>query len=106
MFGEQDAAREELRAALRLDPALARAYGQLAVLAAAGGNSQEAVRLWTRALELDSRDVDSRLNLGTLLWREGRRDEATAHFRRFLSDAPPAGYAEDVARVRALLAPR
>ena len=64
MFGEQDAAREELQAALRLDPSLARAYGSLGVLAAAGGDSPEAVRLWTRALELDPRDVDSRLTSG------------------------------------------
>jgi tetratricopeptide (TPR) repeat protein len=103
MFGDRERASGELRAALQLDPGLARAYGSLGLLAAVGGSPREAVRLWTRALELDPRDVDSRLNLGTLLWREGRRAEATPHLRRFLSEAPPGGYAEDITRVRSLL---
>jgi Tfp pilus assembly protein PilF len=47
--------------------------------------------------------ADTLLNLGTLLWREGRRDEARAYFSRFLAEAPEEQYAEDRARVLAQL---
>jgi tetratricopeptide (TPR) repeat protein len=62
------------------------------------------VRHWTRALDLAPDNPDTLLNLGTLLWRQGRPAEARAHLERFLAVAPPARYAEDLASVRALLA--
>jgi len=103
LSGDHARAREEFERALALDPGMARAYDSLGLLAALGGRPDDAARLWTRALDLAPDDPDTLVNLGTLLWREGRRDEARPHLERFLAVAPPARYADDLARVRALL---
>jgi len=104
LSGEHARAREELQAAVALEPGMARAYDSLGLLSAVDGKPEEAARLWTRALELAPDDADTLFNLGTLLWREGRREEARPKLERFLAVAPPARYAEDLARVRAQLA--
>ena len=79
---------------------MARAYDSLALLAAVDGKPDEAARLWARALELAPGNADTLFNLGTLLWRQGRREEARPHLERFLAIAPRDRYAEDLARVR------
>ena len=44
-------------------------------------------------------------NLGAALHDAGRRDEARPYLERFVRDAPPARYAQDIARFRAMLQP-
>jgi len=67
------------------------------------GDADGAARSWTRALQLSPDDPDALFNLGTLLWRQGRQGQARPYLERFLAVAPPARYAEDLARVRAQL---
>jgi Flp pilus assembly protein TadD len=74
------------------------------VLAARSGRTEEARRLFSLALETSPADPDTLFNLGTVLWREGRRDEARPYLQRFLASAPPALYAPDIARIRSWLA--
>ena len=82
---------------------MARAYDSLGLLAAVDGKPEEAARLWAHALLLAPDNPNTLFNLGTLLWRQGRREEARPHLERFLAVAPPARYAEDLARVRTQL---
>ena len=103
VFGDHVRAKEELEAALALEPEMARAYASLGVLAAFGERPEEAARLWGRALELAPDDPDTLLNLSTLLWRTGRREEARPRLERFLAIAPPARYAADIAEARSRL---
>ena len=55
-------------------------------------------------MELDPHDFDTLYNLGMMLAESGRRAEAPPYLRRFLAEAPPDRYAQDLPRVRALLA--
>jgi len=105
-FGEVEPARTAFEAAIALEPDFARAWNSLALLAAESGRTGEALRLWTRALVTNPRDPDTLYNVGTALWREGRRDEARPYLERFLAQAPPALYAPDLARIRSWLARR
>ncbi len=106
LFGERAAAQAELERAIGLEPDFARAWNSLGLLAAEAGRPADAVRLWNRALAANPRDPDTLYNLGTLLWREGRREEARPHLERFLAEAPPPLYAQDLVRVRTWLARR
>jgi len=85
-----------------LDPSSARAYANLAADALAAGKLDAAVPDLRRAIELDRHAYDALFNLGMALWELGRREEAVPVLERFAREAPPR-YAQDVARVRALL---
>ena len=100
--GDHAFARTTLRKVVELDPTSARAYANLAADALAAGKLAEAVPDLRRAIELDRHAYDALFNLGMALWELGRRDEAAPVLERFAREAPPQ-YAQDVARVRALL---
>ena len=103
LFADHGRAREAFEAARALEPDMARAYDSLGLLAAVDNKPDEAARLWAQALRLAPHNPDTLLNLGTLLWREGRREEARPHLEGFLAVAPPDRYGQDVVRVRAQL---
>jgi arylsulfatase A-like enzyme/tetratricopeptide (TPR) repeat protein len=100
--GDHGLARTTLKKVVELDPTSARAYANLAADALATGKLDEAVPDLRRAIELDRHAYDALFNLGMALWELGRRDEAAPVLERFAREAPPQ-YAQDVARVRALL---
>jgi Flp pilus assembly protein TadD len=56
-----------------------------------------------QAVALDPRQYDALYNLGMALAGEGKRDEARPLLEQFVRDAPPARYAVDIARLRAVL---
>ena len=58
---------------------------------------------WKRAVALDPREFDTLFNLGLLLRQEGRVDEARGFLERFVAEAPPVRYGDDIARIRAWL---
>jgi arylsulfatase A-like enzyme/Flp pilus assembly protein TadD len=101
--GDHGFARTTLKKVVELDPTSARAYANLAADALATGKLDEAVPDLRRAIELDRHAYDALFNLGMALWELGRRDEAAPVLERFAREAPPARYAQDIARVRALL---
>jgi arylsulfatase A-like enzyme/Flp pilus assembly protein TadD len=99
-----DRARKELEAVLLLNPNLARAHNALGVVAAQTGRPEEAIEHWRRAVELDPVSFDTLFNLGSVLLRLGRREEARPYLDRFAREAPPAFYAGDIAKVKGWLA--
>jgi arylsulfatase A-like enzyme/Flp pilus assembly protein TadD len=72
--------------------------------ALAGHDVARAVAAWQHVVERDPRDFDTLYNLGMLLVESGRRAEALPYLQRFLADAPRDRYADDLPRVRALVA--
>ena len=98
------AAREAFDAALARKRDLARAHNGLGVVDGRDGPA------WTRpssagraAVRLDPRDWDTLFNLGRLLRRAGRAEEARPFVERFAREAPPSLYARDVREARAWL---
>jgi len=78
--------------AIELDPKFARAYDNLGLCYEGLGQYDEALRSYERAVELN-REFPLRsgwpaLNLGTLLARLGRLDEAESYLRESLRDNP------------------
>jgi arylsulfatase A-like enzyme/Flp pilus assembly protein TadD len=102
--GEMAAAEADLNRALALDPKLAGAHNALAAVYLRQGRSADAVAHWQTAVQLQPRMFDALYNLGTVLYDTGRRDEAGPFLARFVNEAPPARYAADIQRLRALLA--
>lgn len=76
---EFDAAAKQLRAALEIQPDYPSALLNLAAVAQTKGDLPEAERLLRRSLELQD-TAAARTNLGNLLVRQHRTDEALPHF--------------------------
>jgi tetratricopeptide (TPR) repeat protein len=97
--GQYATAVESFRRALELDPRFMRAYDNLGLCYEALGRFDEALRSWEEAIRLnDGQKTKSPwppLNLGLMLTRHDRLDEAEARFRESLrcdSRFPQAHY--------------
>ena len=101
--GNQAEAREAFRRALDANPNWAAAYTGLGVAELRLGHQQAAIDAWTRAVDLDPKDFNALFNLATELVNARRVDAARPYLERFVATAPPAFYADDIARLRALL---
>jgi tetratricopeptide (TPR) repeat protein len=88
-LGRRDAALDEYRAMLAIEPGSTEAIVGMAVIATLRGDTREAERLY---LEIADEEPVALVNLG-LLYRDdlGRKAEALACFRRYLAfDGPRA----------------
>jgi arylsulfatase A-like enzyme/Tfp pilus assembly protein PilF len=92
-----------MQEALALEPDVSRAHNALGVIAAETGHPDEAIQHWKRAVELNPREFDTLFNLGKLLRRQGRMDEARVYLERFVRDAPHALYGRDIDPIAAWL---
>ena len=88
---------------VELDPRHADGWRGLGA-AVVAHDTARAVAAWQRVMELDPQDFDTLYNLGMTLADAGRRKEAATYLRRFLAEAPRDRYAQDLPRVRAMLA--
>ena len=104
--GELDAAVQDLTRALTLDAGLARAHNALAAAELRRGRQEDAIAAWKTAVRIDPRLFDALYNLATVLYKAGRRDEARPYLERFVSEAPPARYGPDIAKLEQLLRQR
>jgi tetratricopeptide (TPR) repeat protein len=75
-------------AAVRLDPARAGAYNNLANIHFTLGDRPRALENWARSLQAAPDQLDARLNLGKVYYLEGRLKEAAEQFRRVLELQP------------------
>ena len=101
--GRGDEALAALRRAVAADPSHTGARNTLAVAYARAGDLSRAVDEWRQVAALRPDDPDILYNLGTALLQLNRPAEARPVLERFVLRAPPA-YAEDVSRVREMLA--
>ncbi|HEY5656681.1 MAG TPA: tetratricopeptide repeat protein, partial [Myxococcota bacterium] len=86
--GEIDAAIEQYRIALELDPRHAEAHNNLGAALATRGQLEEAERHFLTALELKPRYSDAHNNLGILYGTRGDTDRAQRHFREAVALRP------------------
>jgi tetratricopeptide (TPR) repeat protein len=100
--GQLAAAQDNLTRALELDPNLARAHNALAAVLLRQGRKAEALDHWRIAVGLEPRLFDALYNLGTVLYADDRQ-QARPYLERFVAEAPPARYQQDIARVRQML---
>ena len=88
--GENVEAEAAWRAYLKVHPSSSEAYAHLGLLEARQERYKDAVPLYRRALELDSRVPGLRLNLGLALFKAGEMKEALQEFYPLLKSAPPS----------------
>lgn len=100
---EHRSAVADFEKALEHDPELAGAENGLGVAYASTGEPEVAVRHWKRALELNPSSYDVLLNLGRILARLNRPQEARIYLEKFSTSAPEEPYRRDLEKVRALL---
>ncbi|MCD6451394.1 MAG: tetratricopeptide repeat protein, partial [Acidobacteria bacterium] len=79
------------------------AYNGLGVASYRLGRVAEAIENFKRAVELDPRQFDTLYNLGIILLKEGRKEEAIFYLKRFLATAPSYKYAKDLKEVKDIL---
>ena len=89
-MGDRDGAIQELRAALRLDPANHAASFNLGTLLQGGGECGKAVPLFQAALRADPEDAEANLHLGQCLSALGRGEEAIPQFLAARNHEPTA----------------
>ena len=86
--GRADEALDQLRAATNREPPLPPAFLELADRLGQGGHLEEAVTVLERGLALAAENVDLKLALGHLYFRQNRRSEARACFSQAYESAP------------------
>lgn len=91
------------RQAIAADPQLGDAYTTLGVIQSNAGRRADAIESWKKALALDREQFDALYNLWFELASAGRRDEARQYGQQFVSTAPPALFATDIAEVKRYL---
>ncbi len=97
-------ARRWLTLALESDPRSAQAHNGLGVVELKGGNREAAIEHWRQAVASDPANFDALYNVATELVAAGRPAAARPYLEQFARTAPPAFYADDIRRVREMLA--
>jgi arylsulfatase A-like enzyme/tetratricopeptide (TPR) repeat protein len=104
-LGRPAAALDHLARAVALDPGRANAWNLLAVARWQGRrDGPGAVAAFSRALELEPQRWDSLFNLGMVAADAGLGDQARAALERFVREAPPERYENDIRAATARIA--
>jgi arylsulfatase A-like enzyme/Tfp pilus assembly protein PilF len=93
---------DALRHAVSADPAYADAWQALGA-ALVASDPAGAIDAWRHAERLRPRDYDLLYNLGVVLAESRRPADALPYLERFVREAPPDRYADDLPRVRAII---
>jgi Flp pilus assembly protein TadD len=102
--GDARAATRGLERAVALAPAAANAWNLLGVARWQGARDAEgAIAAWERALALDPERWEALQNIASVALETGGFDRARAALTRFVAQAPPDRYAEDLAAARRTL---
>ena len=101
--GDSAAAARTLEQAVALDPRSARAHNGLGVIAMRAGHADEAFAQWKQAVALAPNDYDALYNLASELAAAHRETEARPYLERFVREAPPGQYAQDIQQLKRVL---
>lgn len=88
MLGEHESAVTDLEQAVAADPSLRQAWLNLAAAMMAVERWDRAYEALVQARDLDPAAIDNDLNLGAVELLRGNRDNARAHFERYLAANP------------------
>jgi tetratricopeptide (TPR) repeat protein len=86
--GDFDAAITELRAAIKIEPASARAHSGLGLALRAQCNLPESTAAYQQAIRLDPDLIDAHNGLAVVLANQGKLNEAVAEFREIIRVDP------------------
>ena len=86
--GKLSEALAELRDAQQVDPAFARAHGELGVILGAQKNLPEALAAYREAIRLDPDSIDAHNGLAVTLAGSGKLEDAVAEFREIIRIDP------------------
>ncbi|MFP4623560.1 MAG: tetratricopeptide repeat protein [Gemmatimonadota bacterium] len=92
--GRYHEALTSFRLALRESPGDAAVLQQIAIAHTRIGMTDEAVKVYRQVLDRDRTAMGAHYGLAFLLLREGRREEAVEHLRRFLERPPELAEAQ------------
>ena len=101
--GRQGEASAALERQLAQEPDDATAEQELGLVELRRGRWSAALQRSRRALDLNPRLLDALWNLGTKGAEHGRKEAARRALARFVAQAPPEGYADDLRKAAALL---
>lgn len=87
-LGRPTEAEQQLRLAVRLDPALVNAHRRLALLLARAGRLDEAAEHFAAIVVVAPTDADAHANLGNVRLLQGRAAEAVLHYEAALRQRP------------------
>ncbi len=100
---QYDLAADQFKKAMKYDPRLAGPYNGLGVIYAHKGDNLLAIENWKKAVELDSKQYDAMYNLGILLTKMNRFEEAVKYLEQFVNTAPDYRYASDIEKMKKLI---
>ncbi|HVR06553.1 MAG TPA: sulfatase-like hydrolase/transferase [Thermoanaerobaculia bacterium] len=96
-------ARRYLESALRLNDRLPVSWNTLGVALFRQQQTGAALDAWEKAVAIDPRQYDALYNIGLVAADAGKPKQAAKALERFVETAPPARFAGDIAKARALL---
>jgi len=88
MQGNYGQAEQELRQAIKANPAPALYYTQLANVLGAQGRFDEAVPYYAQAVEINPQDGLTLNNFGYAFYRQGKTDQAAEFYKRAVAENP------------------
>ena len=91
---------QHARSALELNPTLSLTWNHLALALYNQLEHDQAFEAFERSLALAPDDYDVLFNLGLLAFNAGRKELAVPAIERFIAEAPPARYREDINNMR------
>ncbi len=89
-------ARDFLRHALSLNPALPISLNTLGVALFRLGQPEAALDSWQKSVKLDPKQYDALFNIGLVAAHLGHRERAIKAFEQFIKTAPPDRFAPDI----------
>jgi choline-sulfatase len=96
-------ARENLEKSIALGVRNPKAWNALGVAWMRSDAPARALDAWARCVEYGPEEYDALYNMGLVALRIGEKERAKEAFEKFLTSAPPARYARELAEVRKLL---
>lgn len=101
---EYDEAIRQFNKAIEYDPNLASPYNGLGVAFSKKGETEKAIANWKKAVELSDTEYNALYNLGITLIKIKRMREAVPYLEKFIAIAPSPKYADDVEKIKEILA--
>ncbi|HZX10240.1 MAG TPA: sulfatase-like hydrolase/transferase [Acidobacteriota bacterium] len=100
---EYDQAEQNYKQAISVDPGLDSPYNGLGVVYYRKGKINKSIEQWEKSLQINPRQADTLYNLGRVYLNQGNKKKALEFLERFVNQASPYKYKEDIEEVRKVI---